>query len=77
MVHQKGSAIADPLLFDDDLIFRHERSPRQKMVHQRLVLELTLKATRITDTIPWFDADTWRLFVVGTPERNQSGEAAD
>ena len=38
------------------------------MVHQRLVLELSLKATRITDTIPRLDTDEGGLFIVWAPE---------
>ena len=47
------------------------------MVHQRLVLELTLETTRITDTIPRFDADEWRLLVVWTPESNHRCAESD
>ena len=41
-----------------------------KMIHQGLVLELSLETTRITNTIPRFNADERRLFVVRTPEGN-------
>jgi len=38
------------------------------MVHQRLVLKLTLETTRITDTIPRLDTDEGGLFIVWAPE---------
>ena len=47
------------------------------MVHQRLVLELSLEATRITDTIPRLDADEGRLVAVWAPEGNHRGTEGD
>ena len=40
------------------------------MIHQWLVFELSLKALRIANTIPWFDADERSFLAVGAPESN-------
>ena len=47
------------------------------MIHQRLVLELTLETTRIANAVPRFDADERCLFAKGTPEGDDRGTEAD
>jgi hypothetical protein len=52
----------------DNLVFAHKTGARLKVIHQRLVLELTIEPSRITDAVPWFNADEGSLLAIGTPE---------
>ena len=47
------------------------------MIHQRLVLELTLETSWIADAVPGFDADEGRLLAIGTPEGDDGCSEGD
>ena len=55
-------------LTNGDGIATHERSTRLQVVHQGLVLELTLEISGVTNAVPGLYADKGSLLAIRTPE---------
>ena len=58
------------ILSNRDGVFAHERGAWLQVVHVGLVLEFTVVAAMVAQTVPRFDADERCLLLVGAPEGN-------